>query len=241
MVEKSTISVILNGYKRPHLLKEQADSIFAQSESVRLYVWQNTGDITEDVSSRAICSLTNYNFGVWARFAFALNCNTEYVCVFDDDTIPGEHWLKNCKDTIIKNDGLLGTVGVTFNDLTYRNYSRYGWVNPNESAVKTDIVGHSWFFRREWLGDFWREGEPPEHNLSAEDIHFSYSIQKYRGLSTYVPPHPESDKRLWGSNPDKAIQYGVDSNAISCNYHASHFGKNLERYYQKGFRFLNFK
>lgn len=241
MAENNTISVILNGFKRPRLLKEQADAINNQTEQTRLYVWQNTGQIDPEVERGAICASSNYNFGVWARFAFALNCNTKYVCVFDDDTIPGKNWLKNCKDTISINRGLLGTVGVIFNDLSYRNYDRVGWPNPNAETQKTDIVGHSWFFEREMLCDFWRESEPPIHNLSGEDVHFSYSIQKYSGLGTYVPPHPESDLSLWGSQPHTAISYGVGSEAISSNCHASHFSANLLHYYNKGFKYIRFK
>ena len=60
------------------------------------------------------------NYGVWARFAFALNSTSDYVCVFDDDTIPSEKWFENCINCIEnENNGLYGTIGVTFNDLDY--------------------------------------------------------------------------------------------------------------------------
>jgi hypothetical protein len=37
-------------------------------------------------------------------------------------------------------------------------------------------------------------------------MHFSYTIQKYLNLKTYVPPHPENDRSLWGSL--KGEKYG---------------------------------
>jgi len=46
-------------------------------------------------------------------------------------------------------------------------------------------------------------------------VHFSYAIQKYLGLSTYVPPHQENDKRLWGSI--KGWEMGTEKNALSFN------------------------
>ena len=69
-------------------------------------------------------------------------------------------------------------------------------------------------------------------------MHFSYSIQKYLDLPTLVPPHPEDDLEMWGSNPQLAFKYGVDKNAISVNYHASHFGEALNHTLDKGFKLL---
>jgi hypothetical protein len=70
-------------------------------------------------------------------------------------------------------------------------------------------------------------------------MHFSYSIQKYLGLNTYVPPHPIEDTSLWGSNPKKAYEFGVDKNAISVNYHSEIFGQSLKHYHSKGFKLMN--
>ena len=111
-----------------------------------------------------------------------------------------------------------------------------------------DYVGHAWFFEREWLTAFWRElpspdlfafeGEP--HALCAgEDMHFSYTLQKYLGLGTYVPPHPIADRSLWGSDPDLAVTYGTDGAAVS-NLRQPHwkFDKAWAYYRARGFRLL---
>jgi hypothetical protein len=240
------ISIVLNCFKRPHTLKKQFEALTNQTlKPKNIFIWQNQGDkppfipLDLDIANQCTTSISNGNFGVWARFAYALNCRTEYVCVFDDDTIPGNKWLENCYETIKEKNGLLGTIGVIFNDLNYSSYVRHGWANPNEKTEEVDIVGHSWFFKREWLGAYWREGEMPIHYLSGEDVHFSYSIQKYLGLKTYVPPHPKNDKEMWGSQEETAYGFGVDNVAISCNHHASHFGRNLVHYKNKGFKYLN--
>lgn len=242
----SEISVILNCFKRPQALERQFKAIANQTlKPKHIFIWQNKGDfqdfqpLNNDISKQCVTTISNTNFGVWARFAYALNCRTEYVCVFDDDTIPGSKWLENCYNTIQEKNGLLGTIGVIFKDLDYTNYIRHGWANPNEKTEQVDIVGHSWFFKREWLGAYWRECEIPYHFLSGEDVHFSYAIQKYLGLNTYVPPHPIQDKEMWGSYDDTAYSLGVDKVAISCNYHGSHFGQNLKNYKNKGFKYLN--
>ena len=118
-----------------------------------------------------------------------MKTTSEYICVLDDDTIPSEKWFENCIHCIEnENNGLYGTIGVIFNDLDYRSYIRHGWANPNEETKEVDIVGHSWFFHRDLLGAFWRESKVPVSHLCGEDMHFSYAIQKYLALKTYVDP-----------------------------------------------------
>jgi hypothetical protein len=240
------VTYILNTWQRPHTLQDQVEAISKQTVKCdELMVWQNQPTdpknvfhLQDDTGSTKI-SHNNYNYGVWARFAFALNAKSDYICLLDDDTIPGIDWTKNCIENIEKENGLYGTVGVIFNDTKYQSFERFGWPNPNEEKKQVDIVGHSWFFHRDLLSAFWRETGPPLNNICGEDVHFSYSIQKYLGLNTYVPPHPKEDLELWGSKPKEAMQYGVDKNAISVNSNGIDFGKSLEHYYNKGFKLLN--
>ena len=155
------------------------------------------------------------------RFAFALNAKSEYICIFDDDTIPGRKWLENCYNTIQTREGLLGTIGLLYqnpfppdnpNCSYYEYYERVGWANPNEEIKQVDLVGHSWFFKKEWLSDYWREQPNPKYNLCGEDMHFSYMLQKYRNLPTFVPSHPKNDTEMWGSI--KGSIYGADENSM---------------------------
>lgn len=241
------ITAILNCYRRPWALPMQYEAVKNQTiKPAEIMIWQNKGDtryplepMDRNVFADNVSAVSNKNFGVWARFAYALNATTEYVCIFDDDTIPGLRWFENCIETMKTHEGLLGTVGVKFKDLNYKEYERHGWSDPNEETERVDIVGHSWFFKREWLGAFWREAPIPIHEFSGEDVHFSYAIQKYLKLKTYVPPHPVHNKMIWGSMPDTGAQLGVDINAISVNFHGSHFGANLKHYKGKGFKYIN--
>jgi hypothetical protein len=225
-----TITVVLNGYKRQNL-KEQVNAIKNQTVPVKeIFYWQNTVPgfgYDEDTYSELNSALSNYNYGVWARFAYALNAKTDYVCVFDDDTIPGNRWLENCLETYKTHPGLLGGIGLRFKNGNYEldqlsdgKYTRFGWENNpncvgnNTEPVEVDIVGHSWFFSRDLLSVFWRE-LPEKHwsMLCGEDIHFSHMIQKYTNLKTYVPPHPPNDTSMWSSL--KAMQYGGDQYATA--------------------------
>lgn len=215
------ITVVLNGYKRPEYLDEQLQALRTQSiQPTEILLWYNNpGDdsMNFEIGTKVPAAYSNSNFGVWSRFYFALNANNPYICVFDDDTIPGRKWLENCMRTMRHTEGLLGTVGLRYyGEGRYYSdgYTRYGWCDPENTRelVQVDLVGHSWFFKKEWLSIMLRELPDPQYKNCGEDMHFSYMLQKYAGIKTYVPPHPPEDKELWGSI--KAVQYGDDSRAL---------------------------
>jgi hypothetical protein len=237
------ITAVLNGYKRGAHLASQLSAINGQTiPPVTIMLWQNQGEAFDPaLSAQTVHAGCNVNLGVWARFAYALNANTEYICVFDDDTIPGRRWFENCLNTLSVHDGLLGTVGVRYHTTSsYFPFSRVGWVAPNESTEQVDIVGHAWFFRRDWLSCFWRE--LPGYNQSrlvGEDMHFSYTLQKYLGLNTYVPPHPKGQLDLWGSMPQTGMSIGQDAAAISMNPANMHLMSHVYvDYIRRGFRIM---
>ena len=220
-----SVTVILNGYKRPYL-KEQLEAINNQTVKVdETLLWYNNPgegyEVDYEVMSQIPTALCNTNFGVWARFAFAFMAKSEYVCIFDDDTVPGTKWIENCVNTIKEYSGLLGTVGLVYPNPVpsdspycsyYEPYIRHGWVKPNAAVEQVDLVGHSWFFKKEWLSTYWREQPDPKYNICGEDMHFSYMLQKYLGLNTYVPIHDPNDIETWGSI--KGAKYGGDSNSM---------------------------
>ena len=74
------ITAILNGYRRPHTLKAQIASLGQQTVSPEsVMFWQNKdSEENFDYSLLQSCVVTvsNANFGVWARFAYALNETT---------------------------------------------------------------------------------------------------------------------------------------------------------------------
>lgn len=220
----ASISIVLNGYRRPANLKEQYHALKQQTVTPReVLLWYNNPEVVPpnwDIMAATTAAYCNKNLGVWARFAFALNAKSDFVCVFDDDTIPGPRWLENCLTTMNSHEGLLGTIGLLYTNPVaaedprcsyYENYVRFGWANPNETPVQVDLIGHAWFFKKSWLSTYWREQPAPEYTLCGEDMHFSYMLQKYSNIPTYVPPHPRNNADMWGST--KGL-YGADQNSL---------------------------
>lgn len=217
-----SVTVILNSYRRPQALREQYEAVKNQTyKHIEIMLWSNyysgvTQDIPLDIAESCAYASCNKNLGVWARFAFALNAHTKYICVLDDDTIPGKRWIENCIQTMGTHRGLLGCRGVRMNGNDHLNYPRcdYTSIEGNTDNVeRVDIMGHCWFFEREWLRLFW--GNMPSVSLlqGGEDMHFSYVLQKELSLYTYVPPQPRDDKEMWGSM--NASKYGEDAVATS--------------------------
>ena len=238
------VTVVLNGYKRGQHLAQQLEAVKKQTlRPKEIMLWQNAGeDFDPQIAGKTTWASCNKNFGVWARFAYALNAKTEYICVFDDDTIPGKRWLENCHKTIQEYEGLLGTIGVIYHTPnSYHPMNRVGWAEPNEKTERVDIVGHAWFFKREWLSTFWRELPEEDHPMIVgEDMHFSVMLQKYLGLNTYVPPHPKDNKELWGSLPDTAWSIGQDNAALSMNMdNVELMSQQLRKYTNNGFKIIN--
>ena len=191
------ISVILTKHKRTHLFEKQLQRVKSQSvKPTEIIVVDNT----------------QQNLGVWSRFSTAIHAKNEFVCVIDDDTIPGTLWLEHCFNQFNRREGLYGTHGWIFNSNKQwkGNYKRIGWPSQNEETIEVDYVSHNWFFKKDWLKWYWNYIPEPRFFNCGEDMNFSFQLQK-QGIQTFVPPHPKNNKSLWGSVEEK---HGLDENSL---------------------------
>jgi cellulose synthase/poly-beta-1,6-N-acetylglucosamine synthase-like glycosyltransferase len=217
-----SVTVILNGYKRPHALKEQYNAVIEQTyPEIKVMFWGNydtnsADQFPREILTKCTTAFCNQNLGVWARFAFALNADTDYICMLDDDTIPGKRWIQHCYNTMQESEGLIGGRGVKFIDENYKNYPSCKYEGVGRGNAKTkrvDIIGHSWFFKKDWLRYYWAEMPMVRFSRGGEDMHFSFVLQKHLGLNSYIPSQPEENPELWAStDPSK---YGEDMSATS--------------------------
>ena len=96
---------------------------------------------------------------------------------------------------MINKEGLYGTIGILTNNIAaypLSGFFKAGWDNPLDGTVEVDLVGHSWFFKREWLDDLFSvPKEIQKFKIAGEDMSFSYALLKNRGIKTFVPPHPK--------------------------------------------------
>ncbi|MEI6610607.1 MAG: glycosyltransferase [Deltaproteobacteria bacterium] len=239
------ISVILTAWMRPQYLEEQVESVLKQSVPPHeIILWYNqppkrlgflerkqlTTFKNEKYVKKIFC---DYNFGIIPRFTLAAGLEGDYVCIFDDDTIPGERWFENCLNYVDNEKVICGTIGLRYLSHSEMNTEkpRMGWEGKNTKLELVDLVGHSWFFRRQWAPYFW--DEEPLLRSFGEDIHFCAMLQRH-GIRVACPPHPETDRSLWGSvEPER----GVDGVAISCSSDRSEdFFRVVQYEIEKGYK-----
>lgn len=213
------ISVILNVYKRPHMLERQIEAIRNQSipvDSENIHVWYNKSDVSQfhPLDKKIKTYVCSWNTKFFGRFTIPLLVKTPFISMFDDDMLPQKDWLKNCLETIEKSEsnGILGGSGVILLSKGYLPYDKVGWngIHSNK-AERVDLVGHAWFFRQEWTKYAWYE--KPYSWDNGEDIMFSYLAQKYGNVNTFAAPHPDNNLSLWCTDPRVGDSVGSDMNA----------------------------
>lgn len=222
------VSVLLTVYKKPDTLEKQLSAIMKQSLKPKEILLFQDGinepykiSINNDLLNLfSKYKINDVNQGVWERFKFAQEAKSEYICLFDDDTIPGTRWLENCHYNMMFNKGIYGTIGIilkNFKGYPYKNYYRVGWAQPFSKLIKVDFVGHSWFFPKKYLEYmFDNTNKYQEYKYVAEDMCLSFKC-KEKGINTYVPPHPYFNEELWGSQKEYAYKFGTTPTAISSN------------------------
>lgn len=245
---KFDISVVVNLYKRPECLEKQLQALENQTlKPTKIMLFHDAVASGEPITLPSmlkdkfdIIEVATKNTGVWGRFKFAKQAKTNYVCVFDDDTIPGNRWLESCHYQMQHQEGLYGANGVIMiNPEEYPlNFISFGWKNPNKKLLAVDFVGHSWFFKTKWLDSLFQAPKSiQELKICGEDMSFSYQLQKVLNLPTYVPPHPSRKYDLYGSLPGYARKFGSTKVALSaCKHNTTLYNKAINILLQQDYK-----
>ena len=237
--KEADITVILNCYRRPYNLKMQVEALKNQTvKPKQIWLWINYHEDNKDFDPTTLgvdrIFKNDFNWKFYGRFAASLLADTEYIAIYDDDTIPGDRWHENCMDTMKTHEGILGSAGIILKSSQYINHDRCGWPTQNPTTTEVDLVGHAWFFKREWLRYLWQEKPVTWDN--GEDIQFGFMAKVYGGIPTYCPPHPRDDRGLHGSVLGNEL--GIDNKATSTNSAVSHqqFFSERDRCVQEGLK-----
>lgn len=246
------IDVILTTFKRPEVLKQQLDAVRNQTvKPKRVFLYQDGIDsyYKIDLKQELLDEFDGYklsekNCGVWERFKYAASIEdiSEYVCFFDDDTIPGKRWFENCLVHMQKVPAIYGTNGILLKNAedypNIGNMIQVGWHNPYNKPINVDFVGHSWFIKSEWLKDMLLKPYANEYKYVGEDMCLSFTCRE-KGVKTIVPPHPHEDIELWGSIPKYGEAYGMSKVAVSANpANYSAMGSALKRMHGAGWQLI---
>lgn len=219
-------SIIVTLWKRTSYIREQYLAFMRQSikpqeiiyiinnaeispEQVRRATGENVKIVVSDINS------------VFSRFNLAYNAAGEFIGVVDDDTVPGEYWFANairaCSDydayvvgsgRIYARKGIGGFFKTIEGRIATNSLERS---TCNASDVWCDWGCNSYFFKREWLGDMFRDPRPAATLLNMEDMHSAINLYLHRGIPCVCPMQPAWDTRFHASlHPE----YGDDQQAI---------------------------
>lgn len=217
-----SVTVVLNGFKRQKTLARQVQSLKSQSYPVeKIMYWNLQSNDSEFIPDYEFLQMegieyatVSHDYGVWGRFTFALNSSSEFICIMDDDIVPGSYYIENCIACYEKRPGIYGTLGSSAN---FKNL--YGW-KGEQSKYPEEVMYlyQTWFMPREVLHSFWSEiisDDLTKNRHIGEDMRVSAAAKKFHGLNTYVVPHPADDTQWWGNIVGD--QYGLDEYAVHLN------------------------
>lgn len=139
------------------------------------------------------------NYGVFARFSVGMYYFSEYIMVFDDDTIPGIQWAENIaktKDTT--GTAIFGARGISFRNLNGQMVQEsFGNEKGTPIITRVDLVGHCWVVPRDLL--YLMFEEEPFNPYNAEDIILCAKASIEHGIKTYIPAQPNHIPQVKGS------------------------------------------
>jgi len=219
------VTVILNHFKRRTLC--------AQLEQLRRQTlpfhraWVLSFGSPNEASLRRIVESYNdsrvsfvasgYDFKYYGRFQMALQSESDFVYVLDDDMIPGARMLEilcHVAGTDKYASAVLGSIGRILpfrqKDFTFPSYRKFrskeaGLYLPDpayditvDRIVQVDFLSSSWFLPADLVKTLFIE--TPFTFMTGEDLHLSYQLQKYMGAGSFVLPVDPNDKETWGDS-----------------------------------------
>ena len=230
------ISVCIFTYLRPHVLEEQLQSIKEQTIPVNeIILGHLKNDKTPNFNFKDY-KLIQFYFdpGIHAKFivATAVQANTDFIVIIDDDIIPGKKWLENCLASYKKKEGVYGILGFNL-DSNSPSGCRHsaGKEQLNKEIVQVDFLGQGWFFPFKYLRYMWSKPFP-FYNQNGDDIWFSYQLYKH-GIKSFIPPYLPDNPEMWGN---KKMVAGKESLSLRDKHHNENRKRLIEIGKEKGWR-----
>ncbi|MAB44291.1 MAG: hypothetical protein CMN67_02490 [Sphingomonadaceae bacterium] len=205
---------VITLWKRIDYLEEQLDAVFGQSvppESVILIQNEYHIDIPDDIRSRDRIEVIQSGLNsLYTRWIVGYLANAKFVCVFDDDVIPGSDWIQSCIRTSEKHNALVGPSGRRAKPSETPAWESVETVGSDNDAL-CDWVCNSYFFQTEWIKYIVEARRYRSSHKTFDDIQLATTLKALGNINCVVPAQPSSDKRLNGHLKRK---YGHDEHAL---------------------------
>lgn len=216
---------VITVYKREKYLEEQLNAIQNQSlPPTKIVIIQNEKhfEIDKNILIKFNIELITSSINsLYTRWIISYLFNSEYVCVFDDDVIPGVKWIENCIRASRQHNALVTCTGRIINvSGNTPNCWNVLYSIIKDGVVKNGIVEdticdwgcNSYFFRTEWIKYIVSSSRYLNYQLTFDDIQLATNLKFFGNIKTVVPKQPVNDISLHGQ---LKREYGTDDDALS--------------------------
>lgn len=205
---------VITLWKRVEYLEEQLDAVFGQSvppEKVILIQNEYHFDIPNDIRSRDRVEVIQSGLNsLYTRWIVGYLADAKFVCVFDDDVIPGSNWIQSCIRASEKHNALVGPSGRRAKPSETPAWESVETVGSNDDAI-CDWVCNSYFFQTAWIKYIVEARRYRGSHKTFDDIQLATTLKALGNINCVVPAQPGSDERLNGHLKRK---YGHDEHAL---------------------------
>ncbi len=165
---------------------------------------------------------------LYTRWAISYICKGRYVCIFDDDTIPGTSYIENAIRCCAGYKCLVGAAGRIYDPLGMEGLYKIvaptkhndNFISCAEEDVFCDWVCNSYLFDRAWVPSIIDEMALMESFSTHDDMQAALSAFRSMNIGCVVPYQPNDNPALSAS---LYPEYGSDSFAVWLNHRSSHF------------------
>lgn len=207
MSYKNDVTVIIAVYKRLYL-DEQLQALLGQTvPPAQIWIMQNERHVDINPVVEKYRSLhphisviqSDVNLKFFGRFTIAQHVDTEFAWVLDDDVIPGRTWVERCINKCRALNAVIACSGriIPNNDFVPEKGGAGEWpkyfigdgyddapLNHCPQDTYVDYGCNSYFFKTEWITDFWTVY--PSTFKNGDDIHLGASLKMMRNIPTVV-------------------------------------------------------
>jgi len=207
------ITAIIQSYRRqdniPVIIKRLREQTHPPK---RIIVWNDNDGLGRDLHIDGV-EIINSNSNEWhncGAFLIAYFCNTDYVCILDDDALPGKRFFEFCLKHIGKDatKQILAGFGIKLRSNRYGGRHQFRSRVSNELKwERVDMAGNIYFCWKSAILPMFSKRPPFWHHIV--DLHFSFMARK-EGYKIYVPYPSNKDEMPFTAG----LPLGVSVNAM---------------------------
>ncbi len=244
---RADVTVYLTCFERPNYFRRQLLALRNQTiQPSNVVVIVNRGEVNQDeqaLSGAAVSIIrANSNLGPWFRFTAALEAPSKYVCVLDDDTLPGPRWLEMAIARLeaAEQEPEIGTLCIAVAGEVFRSDNpadRYevGPHSPRAEELEVDIGRQGWVFRKELLLPFFNT--PRQGTGQIGWAHHLAATLQLEEVLTVVLPYAPNNKEAWGmlesASTERSVSQAVERTAGQGGPNLTFLREQLYKGYRK--------